>query len=60
MNDKIDKLISAATKIVKSGYNPASYIKIPIENIELMSKEFNLTMEEAINVLAEYFKPQDK
>ena len=57
----VTKLISSSSKIngMNDNNEEASYIKIPIENIELLAEELDVTFEEACDVLTEYFKPKE-
>jgi hypothetical protein len=57
----IAQLIAAGTKVTgENRIGKANYAVIPAKNIESIAKKFNITVEEAQQLLADYFNSELK
>jgi hypothetical protein len=55
----IAQLIAAMNKVVEENrIGTANYIVVPDKNIEAIAKKFNISVEEAQELLREYFAPK--
>jgi hypothetical protein len=54
----ITQLIAAAQKVIETEGRTANYVVVPDKNIEAIAKKFGITVEDAQELLKNYFANQ--
>jgi hypothetical protein len=55
----VSKIVDASQIIEKNRLSKANYISVSVEKIDSIAKELNVSREEAVAIIQEYFNPKN-